>query len=63
MKNIEIEKLQQELDVIDTRIDEGEVSDEEFNLLLEHRKSIISKLSDLGIYVMDDMMYTRAPEV
>lgn len=54
MKNIEIEKLQAQVDEIEKRIESG-VSREEYEDLKIQRKVLVDKLTKLGIvYVVDD---------
>ena len=59
MKNIEVEKLQAQVDEIEKRIEKG-VSKEEYEDLKIQRKVLVDKLLELGIvYVVDDFdLYT-----
>ena len=54
MKNIEIEKLQSQVNEIEKRIENG-VSNEEYEDLKIQRKVLVDRLLELGIvYVVDD---------
>ena len=61
MENVEIKKLEKELDALDKKIAKGDFAYEDFDNIKKRRREIIARLEELGFRIIDDMVHTLAP--